>query len=228
MFSFDYVLMQSLFAFVALFIISKLLGKKQVAQLEFTDYVIGISIGSIAAEMATEDKTPYFHFLVAMAVFALLDLSITLVSRKAMFLKKIFKGRPLVIIEQGKINYQNLKKSKLDINELLAQCRVAGYFDISQIYYCIFETSGDFSILPKSDNTNTTKQDLNIKEPEKELIVNLVVDGVIINGELKKINKDKKWLYKKLKLTNNKDTKNILLATYNKTTKEVVTHNEKM
>ena len=100
------VLYKSLFAFIVLFIISKILGKKQVAQLEFIDYVIGISIGSIAAEMTTVNDKPLHHFVVAMAVFGALDLFITLISRKTRFLKKLLKGRPIILISNGEIVYK--------------------------------------------------------------------------------------------------------------------------
>lgn len=209
------VLYQSLMSFFILFLISKLLGKKQVAQLEFTDYVIGISIGSIAAQMSIEPDIPWYHFVVAMAIYALFDLGITLTSRKSSLLKKIFKGRPLILINQGKIDYKSLKKSKLDINELISQCRVKGFFKISDINYCIFEPSGDFSILAKSDNQNVIREDLKIKKEEESLNVDFIIDGKIVKPALEKYNKDLSWLLKKTKLKNEKQIKkNILLFSY--------------
>lgn len=124
------VSLQSLMAFAILFIISKILGKKQVAQLEFSDYVVGISIGSIAAAMAVEPDIPFYHFIIAMVLFGGLDLFLTLIARKSNFLKSAIKGRPLIIIEDGKLNFKNIKKSKLDLNEIMAQCRNKGYFYI--------------------------------------------------------------------------------------------------
>lgn len=210
------VLYQSLMAFVVLFIISKLLGKKQVAQLEFTDYVIGISIGSIAAQMSIEPDVPWFHFIIAMGVFLVFDLGITLISRKSKLLKIIFKGKPLIIINQGEIDYKILKKSKLDVNELISQCRVKGLFDLSEINYCIFEPSGDFSILPKSNNLNTVKEDLKIKEKDKLMNISFVVDGEIDKNKLLKCGKDIEWLLSKTKLKTAKEIKkSILLFSYN-------------
>lgn len=210
------VLFQSLFAFFILFVISKLLGKKQVAQLEFSDYVVGISIGSIAAQMAIDPNVPWFHFVIAMGIFFVFDLGITLVSRKSKLLKKFFKGKPLIIINQGKIDYRNLKKSKLDINELVSQCRVKGYFDLSEINYCIFETSGDFSILAKSDNTSVVKEDLNIKQEDKPLHISFVVDGEIDKKQMTEFGKDTDWLLRKTKLKSTRQIKkNILLFSYN-------------
>lgn len=216
--------LQSLMAFAILFAISKLLGKKQVAQLEFTDYVVGISIGSIAATMAIEPELPIYHFIIAMAIFGGLDLFLTLIARKSNFLKSTIKGRPLIIIENGKLNFKNIKKSKLDLNEIMAQCRNKGFFYIDDISYCIFETSGDFSILPKSKSRPLIAKDLGIPEEEVGLQKEIIIDGKIIEDELKNLNKAKEWVYKKLKLKDKKQIKNILLATYNEKTKEVNCH----
>ena len=117
----------SIISVVYLFIISKILGKKQIAQLEFIDYVIGISIGSIAAEMATDlNETPFYHYLIAMTTFFLFDVLITFLGRKGFRLKNFLKGKPIMVIYEGKINYRNLKKSKLDVNELCSLCREKG------------------------------------------------------------------------------------------------------
>lgn len=209
------VLYQAVLSFFVLFLISKLLGKKQVAQLEFTDYVVGISIGSIAAQMATEPEIPWFHFVVAMAIYGIFDLGITLISRKSKLLKKLFKGKPLIIINKGEIDYKVLKKSKLDLNELISQCRVKGFFNLGDINYCIFEPSGDFSILAKSDNQNVIREDLKIKEKNEILRVNFVIDGEIVKEELLKYQKDISWLLRKLKLKSKKEIKkNVLLFSY--------------
>ena len=209
-----------------MFIISKILGKKQVAQLEVIDYVIGISIGSIGAQMAFDTEIPEIYFIIAMMVFGVLDLSFTLVSRKANFLKKFFKGQPLTIIEHGTINYKNLKKSKLDMHEVVAQCRKQGYFFINQIEYCIFETSGDFSVLPKFNASETTKQDLNLPPQQVNMQKQLVIDGKVLYSELFSLNKDINWLVKQLKIKTEKQIKHILYATYDTEQKQIYIYNK--
>ncbi len=212
------VLYQSLIAFLVLFIVSKILGKKQVAQLEFSDYVVGISIGSIAAEMSTMNDRPFYHFIIAMVVFGGLDLSITLLARKAHFLKTIFKGRPLILISNGEIIYKNLVKSKLDIKELIALCRDKGYFNLEDIAFCIFENSGKISILPLSSARPTTAEDLNIPNEKVSLPTALVVDGKAVKKELKKLGKDEAWLYKKLEIKTKQQLKDIIIATFDQAT----------
>ena len=103
---------------VALFIIAKLLGKRQIAQLDFADYVIGISIGSIAAEMSTDvGDRPFYYYLIAIAIYFLFDLIINCLGRTSPVLKHLLKGKPIIIIYEGQINYKNLKKSKQNLDE---------------------------------------------------------------------------------------------------------------
>lgn len=212
-----YVLYQSAFSFLALFLISKILGKKQVAQLEFTDYVVGISIGSIAAQMAVEPEIPFYHFLVAMAIYGVFDYLISIVSRKAKILKRLFKGRPLIIINQGEIDYEMLKKSKLDVNELLSACRAKSYFSLDEISYCLFEPSGDFSILPKQEADDSQQE---LSKPE-EIPYNLVIDGKVNKTALKESGKNIDWLLKKAQSNNLKELKNIFLLSYLKKNNKV-------
>lgn len=220
------VLLESGLSFIVLFIISKMLGKKQIAQLEFTDYTVGITIGSIAAQMAFDTNFPFYTHIISMIVFAALDIIVSMISRKTLFFKRVLKGTPLILIDDGKIIYQNIKKSKIDINELIAQARCNGFFDISKISACVFEISGNFSFLPKGCNQNVTLTDLNIEAPKTSLTPNLIIDGHLDWEELKKMEKSKQWLMKKLNITSKKEIKNIALATLN-ANGDIEVHNKK-
>lgn len=210
------ILFTSALSFVALFIIAKLLGKKQVGELDFIDYVVGISIGSIAAEMATNtaDK-PFYDYLISFAVYFLLTLIIDILSTKTNLLKKFFKGSPLVIIKDGKIDYEQLKKSKLDINDIVSLAREKNYFNFDDIAYGIFETNGTLSILPKSNLQPLVSEDLNLHKPKTTLPQNVIVDGQVSKFALKFLEKDTTWLYDRLNIKTKNDLKNILLAVYN-------------
>lgn len=212
-----YLILLSTTSVVALFVIAKLLGKKQVAQLDFIDYVIGISIGSIAAEMATDvNDKPLYYYLIAMAIYFLFDLSITLLGRKSPGLKHFLKGRPLTIIYNGQIDYKILKKSKLDINDVLTLARAQGYFDLQDIAYAVFENNGELSIMPKGNQRPTVAKDLGIKVNRAELPLYLVIDGIISKSSLNEIKKDKDWLFSRLKISKRSELKKIILASYDK------------
>lgn len=216
------VIIFSTAAVLSLFLISKILGKKQIAQLEFIDYVLGISIGSIAAEMATDisDK-PFYFYLVSMAIFFIFDLLVTFLGRKTTPLKKFFKGRPLVIINNGKVNFKELKKSKLDFYDLLSLCRENGYFNIEDISYAVFETSGKMSVLPKSEMKPVVISDIGKNVPPLTFPYYLVVDGEIIDEGLREAGKSKVWLTRKLG-KRRRDLKKILYARYDEKTDDLI------
>lgn len=136
-------------------------------------------------------------------------------------MKKLFIGRPLIIIEKGKINYGNLKKSKLNIDELISQCRILGYFDLAEIYYCIFEPNGQFSIMPIIGAASPKLEDLKILKQQQQLAIPLVIDGKIVLKMLGKINKDREWLFKELNAHTKRELKNILLAQYDQVTSKL-------
>lgn len=219
------LLLMSFGSVAYLFVISKLSGKKQIAQLEFIDYVMGISIGSIAAEMATDlSDSPFWYYLVAMAVFFLFDYSVSILGRKGAFFKRFFKGKPMTIIYNGKLDYQMLKKSKLDVNEVLAMCREQGYFDINDIAYAIFENSGVLSVLPKANQKPTVASDFGIKPDEPSLSHYMIIDGNLSYSSLTDLKKDKEWLFKRLKVSDKKELNNILLAEYVEKTDKMIIH----
>lgn len=212
------VLIFSIVAYVYLFIIAKLLGKKQIAQLTFLDYVVGISIGSIAAEMATETDQPFYHFLIAMAVFFLFDFIVSFISRKSLLLKKWINGKPLVIINDGKIDYQTLKQSKLTVDELCSLAREKNFFDIKDIAYAVFETNGILTVLPKSNKQPVLSENINIILPDPELTQFMILDGQVCEEILQSQNRSRKWLFSKLNIKNKNDLKSVLIAEYDEKT----------
>ena len=208
-----------------LFIISKILGKKQIAQLEFIDYVMGISIGSIAAEMATDvSETPFYYYLISMTIFFLFDLLITFLGRKGTFFKHFFKGKPITVIYEGKIDYKQLKKSKLDTNDLLGMCRNKGYFDVNDIAYAVLENSGDLSVLPRGNEKPVVICDITQDFEQAELPTYLVIDGKISFSSLSNLQKDVKWLFDSLKITDKKELKNFILVSYDEKTQQFSVH----
>lgn len=209
-----WVLINSAMSVLFLMLIAKLLGKKQIAQLEFIDYIIGISLGSIAAEMATDDKNPFYYYLIAMSIYFLFALAFAYISRKGTLMKRIFKGHPSMLIYDGKLNYQQIKQNKIDVNDVLSMLRTQGYFDVSDVAYAVLEPSGQLSVLPKGNQKPVVIEDIG-KEPEEASITNyLIVDGIVSGSGLSEIQKNQEWLFKRLKIKDKKSLKNILLCSY--------------
>ena len=220
------VLLFSALSYVTLFVISKLLGKKQIAELDFIDYVTGISIGSIA-EMATETDKPFYHYLVAMGIFFLFDIAVTLIGRTCNPMKRFLRGAPIILISQGELDFKALKKSKIDFYDLLGLARAKGYFDLSEIEYAVFETDGELSILATDKARQVKKEDFpSIPDKQADLTSYLVVDGQISGYALSQINKDKKWLKQRLQEQDCELSK-IMYATYDDKTQKLTVVNKK-
>lgn len=206
------VILRCLVSLLTLFLVTKMIGKKQVSQFSLFDYVIGISIGNFAAEMAINLDSKYIHGIVAVIVFGVVAYLVSLLTLKSLRIRKFVIGDPNILIKDGKILYNSLKKTRFDINDLLEECRINGYFDISEIDYALMEANGKISFLPKTDNLNPTLKDLKIKKKKTGLCINLILDGQIIEGALKDVNKNKKWLMHELKVNGYK-LEEVMLAT---------------
>ena len=221
------IIPRSITSLVVLFFITKLMGKKQVSELSLFDYVIGISIGNFTAEMVMSFDNQYINGIIAIVTFGVISYLVSVVTMKNMTLRRFIIGVPTVIIEDGKISLEALKKTKLDINDLLEQCRTMGYFDITEISYAILEVNGKISILPKSDYQVPTLTDLNIKKDKNYLSANIIIDGKLIKDNLENTNKGEKWLKKELKKQGYSSYNNILLATLTNGNLAVLEKNQK-
>lgn len=207
------VVWRSLLSIVALFFFTKMMGRKQISQLNLYDYVVGITIGSVAAEISTNLDTDFLGGIVVMTVYSLVSVFLSLITMKSIILRRFIIGVPIVIIENGKILEASLKKAKFDINELLQEARISGYYDISKIEYAIMEANGKVSFLSKSKYDILSPNDMKIKVDKSSLVTNLVIDSKIMKKHLKMINKDEKWLTTRLNSLGYKSLENILLVT---------------
>ena len=195
-----------------LFILTKFMGKKQISQLNFFDYCIGISIGSIAATYALDIDVNFLHPLIAMIVYGISSIIISLLSRKSMMMRRILAGKSTILMEKGKLYYNNLKKSNMDINDFMTECRNLGYFNLEDIRYAVMETNGKLSILPKADKRPVCPIDMNISPKEESIVTNLIIDGVILKQNLSSTGKDEQWLLNMLKAHEVTSFKDALLA----------------
>lgn len=208
-----HVFFTSLGSAVTMFLLTKIMGKKEISQLTMFDFVIGITIGSIAAEMATSLEADYLKPLLAMIVYALLSILISYAMTKSIILRRFLYGKSLILFQDGEINDKNLKKARLDVSEFLTQCRNSGYFNIGNLQTAILEPNGKISFLPLSSQRPVTPNDLKLKPSEEKLLTNLVIDGKILSGNLKFTGNDEKWLYKQLKTQGIDNISDVFLAT---------------
>lgn len=207
------VILTSLLSVASLFIITKIMGHKQVAQLDFFDYVCGITIGSIGAELATELEAPYKP-LIALVVYGGASIILSLIAHKMPRTRKYINGTPTILMNNDKIYRDNLKKAKLDLSEFMLLCREAGYFDLDEIQTAIFEHNGRLSVLPKAASRPATPEDLKITVKATHIGIELIMDGRIMGENLSRIGHREKWLTDQLQMQGYKSVKEILLAIY--------------
>ena len=207
------IILTSLLSIAALFSITKLMGHRQVAELDFFDYITGITVGSIAAELATELEEP-MRPLVAIGVYGAVSIILSLLTRKMPKTRRFVNGSATPLIKNGVILKKNLKRAKLDLSELLLMCREAGYFDISEIDTALFEHNGRLSVLPKAKYRPLNPDDVKITADEVGLFFELIMDGRTIKENLKKTERDEKWLKREVKKAGFRDTGEVFLALY--------------
>lgn len=183
---------------VFLFFLTKLMGNKEMSQLSMFDYIIGITIGSIAAELSTALESDYKQPLVAMAVYAIIAIAISLFCEKSLKARRFIYGNSLILLNNGKLYRRNFKTAKMDLNEFLVQCRVNGYFNISDIKTAVLEPNGKISFLPKSTARPATPLDFNITPPSASININIIIDGRILYENLQNSGHDEMWLQKQI------------------------------
>lgn len=192
------VALTSIASFVVLFLLAKLMGHRQIAQLSMFDYINGITIGSIAAEMATELETP-LQPLVAMLVYAGLVVLLEALALHCPRLRKYITGTPTIILDNGKLYRANMKKARLDLSEFLIQCRQQGYFDLGAIQTAVYECDGRVTILPVAARRPATPEDLGIAPEKEQIFAEVVMDGRVLGGNLQRMGLDEAWLEKQLR-----------------------------
>lgn len=219
--SFFVLCLTSLGSFGSLFLVAKLIGHKQISQLDFFDYITGITIGSIAAELATELEEPWKP-LTAMVIYGGITLLLSIISYKFPRTRKYLNGTPTILMDHGKLYPENLKKAKLDLSEFMVMCRQQGYFDLTTIQTAVFEYNGTLTILPVSSQRPATPNDMDL-EPEQELLfTELIMDGRILEDNLKRMGLDRTWLNKQLKQRHIHSPQEVFLAVCDRNLKFVL------
>ena len=205
------VVLTALLSTAALFAVAKLMGHKQVAQLDFFDYISGITIGSIAAELATELESPWKP-LIAMAVYGVVAIVLSRITSKLPKSRKYINGTPTILMNDGKLYRENLKKAKLDLSEFMMLCRQLGYFNLNDIQTAVFEYNGKLSVLPVSGKRPANPADLGLTPTQEQICTEIIMDGRIMAENLKRAGLEEKWLQKQLDAQGFHSVKDIFLG----------------
>ena len=207
------VFVRSIIGFFSLLIFAKILGKQQISQLSFFDYVLGITIGSIAASLTTDLSSRAWPHFVGLFAWALLGYIMEFITLKWRYASKYIDGEPTIIIMNGKIMENALRKMKYKVSDIMALLRNKDVFDLSQVDFAIIEPNGQLSVLKKPEYEPLTAQDMNITKSPTGISTELIYDGVLIDQNLKQLNKTKKWIMHELKIQGIKHISEVFLAT---------------
>ena len=205
------VAITSVVSFLVLFFLAKIMGHRQIAQLSVFDYINGITIGSIAAELATELEKP-LRPLLAMVIYALLTVLLEALALKYQRLRKFISGTPSIILDNGKLYRENMKKARLDLTEFLIQCRQQGYFDLGAIQTAVYESDGRLTILPVAERRPATPEDLGVAPEKEQFFTEVIMDGRILGGNLQRMGVNETWMEKQLRAQGYHSAKEIYLG----------------
>ncbi|ABR35083.1 MULTISPECIES: DUF421 domain-containing protein [Clostridium] len=207
------VFVRAIIAFFSLLIFAKILGKQQISQLTFFDYALGITIGSIAATLTTDLSSRAWPHFVGLLTWCLLGYLMEYITEKWRYAAKYIEGEPTIVIMNGKIMESALKKMKYTASDLMGLLRVKDIFDLSQVDFAIIEPNGQLSVLKKPEYEPLTPKDMSIQKEPSGISTELIYDGILINENLKQLNKTEKWLMNQLKIHKVKDVSEVFLAT---------------
>lgn len=170
------ILLSSVLSYAALFLSAKVIGRKQISQLDSFDYVSDITIGSIAAELATDLENMWKPML-AMAIYMLFTWGMSIVSLRSNRARKYLNGTPSILMKDGKLYRENMKKAKLELSDFLVMCRELVCFNLGDIHTAVFEYNGKLTVLPKSSRRPATPEDLHLPPAQETFFTEIIMDG---------------------------------------------------
>lgn len=188
------VIIRSVIGFFLLLVLIKMVGKQQVTQLTYFDYIVGITIGSIASTLSVQVNENTWATMAGMAVWAFLAVLLAFLGLKSPTLRKIFEGCAQPVIQNGKVQIEILRKNKISMEELMSMLRSKDVFNLEDVEFAVLEQNGKLSVLLKSQKQPLTPQDMNVSTPYLGMPTNIIIDGVLDTKALQSIHLSRAWL----------------------------------
>lgn len=209
------LIMRTIILYFFALLIIRLMGKRQIGELQPFELVITVMISELATLPMQDIRIPLTHAIIPSITLLILQISLAFMELKSEKARIILSGKPSILIEHGKINIEELKKQKININDLLEEIRLKDFYNLEDIEYAILETSGQVSIIPKAHLACITKEDIGANYIQEKLPITLILDGKINKQNLTLINKNNEWLIKQLQKNNISKPGDVFLAIFN-------------
>ena len=206
--------LRSVVTFIGLLGLTLLIGRKQLSQITFFDYIVGITIGSIAAVIAVDRTINIVDGAIAVVIWALMPITVGYIAMKSIRFRVLVDGEPKITIQNGVIINRNMLKEKYNMGDLLMQLRDKGVFDISEVDYAILEPNGKLSVMKKQQYNTITLKEMDIPSGSPGLMTELIIDGKIMEKHLESIGKNALWLSNQLKSRNIANVDTVVFAGY--------------
>lgn len=192
-------IIKSILIYVLALILSKLMGIKIISQMNFFDFIMGVSVGSMIVKIIIDKDHVVFSGIIALIIFTMLTIATSYLNLKSYTARRIINAKTLILIENGRIINKNMKKLRISINELMMKLREKDVFNLEDVQFAIMESNGQLSVLIKANKKPITPYDMNLKVKSFSLINDIIIDGKIIDKNLEIAGIDKNWLHSELK-----------------------------
>ena len=203
---------RAIILYIIVLIVMRLMGKREIGQLQPFELAISIMIADLASVPMTELGIPITNGIIPILGLLIMHMLISIINMKSLKMRTIMSGQPSLLIYRGKIDEKVLRKERLTLNELEEKLRSNNVFNLGDVEYAILETNGEVTVIQKPEKRNVIAADLNISPEYEGISYDLVIDGKIMEKNLKLIGKDEKWLMTQLKKFDAKP-ENTLIAT---------------
>ncbi len=188
------VFVRTVIIYVLVLIVMRFMGKREIGQMQPFELVISIMIADLASTPMAETGIPILYGIIPILGLLFMHIIISVLNIKSVKMRGIICGKPRILIDKGKIDETALIKENFTINELQERLRVNNVNNITDVEYAILETSGQISVILKSEKRTVTPEDLNLNVETTNISYDLIIDGKIMYDNLNKLGKDKKWL----------------------------------
>ncbi len=213
------IMIRTVILYVLVFIVMRIMGKRQIGQLQPIELAVAIMVSALAALPMEDISIPLINSVIPILLLLIFQVTVSMLSMKSAKLSAIFSGRPAIVVENGKILQSELVNLRVNINDLLEQLRISGYANIADVEFAIMETTGQISVIPKSQKRPITPEDLNIETQYEGLCHPLIIDGQLDRQNLNTIGQTEAWLKNELKKFGIDDLRKIIFASIDTTGK---------